>query len=143
MPTGRCNFPAHHGPSASPPVGFLSALIAGAVIVAEWHTVLIVLAVVAVLAVVGVGAVMLVHSHRAEPYDATWAESALAEAHQEAITPAWQARVDRLEADLARALDAVERRPTEAPAQHLHLHGVSAADVAAIVRQNGVRAVDD
>jgi hypothetical protein len=71
MPTGTCRYPAHHGPSAGPPLGLLGAIAAGALIITHWHAVLVTLAVVAVLAVAGVAVVMLWHSHRSAPYDAS------------------------------------------------------------------------
>ncbi len=60
MPTGSCRFPDHHGPSAGPPVGLLLAIGAGALIVAYWHAVVVVLAVVVALAVLGAGVLLLV-----------------------------------------------------------------------------------
>jgi len=68
-----------------------------------------VLAVVAVLAAAGVAVVLLVHAHRSAPYDAAWDEH-----------------------DLAQALPASAAQPAAVVHQHLHLHGVTAADVAAI-----------
>jgi hypothetical protein len=132
MPTGTCNYPAHHGPSSGPPIGFLAALVVGALIVAEWHAVVIVAAVVAVLAVLGVGVVMLVHSHRSVPYDAAWAELEPHVTERLSVTaaPQLQARVAELERQLA-------ARQIEAPAQHLHLHGLSPDAIAALSGQLG------
>jgi hypothetical protein len=143
MPTGTCRYPHHHsGPSAGPPIGLLLAIGAGVLIVTHLHAaagalhavVVVTLAVVAVLAVAGVAVAMLVHSHRAEPYDASWSNDA---EPQDAITvtastPLLQARVDQLERQLA------ERHAIAAPVthQHLHLHGVDPSDIAAIVRQH-------
>lgn len=130
MPTGTCHYPAHHGPSAGPPIGLLAAIAIGALIITHVHAVLVTLAVVAALAVAGAAVVMLWHSHRAAPYDASWdgtelqdAVAARAEVHPLAV------RVAELEQQLA------ERRAIEAPQQHLHLHGIDAGQVAAIIRQ--------
>lgn len=132
MPTGTCRFAQHHGPSASPPIGLVAALIVGALIIANLHAVIVTLAVVAVLAVLGAGVVLLVHSHRSAPYDAAWTEletpaETLAIEAAPARAEALQTRVSELERQLA------DRRVIEAPAQHLHLHGLSREDVAAIV----------
>jgi hypothetical protein len=90
--------------------------------------------VVAVLAVAGVAVAMLVHSHRAEPYDASWSgDTEPQDAPSVTLSSRLlQARVDRLEQQLA------ERQAIAAPVthQHLHLHGVDPADVATIVRQH-------
>ena len=75
MPTGTCNFPEHHGgPSAGPPLGLIAAILAGALILAHWHAVVLVLAVVGVLAAGLVAVVMLWHSAHSAPYDAAWHE---------------------------------------------------------------------
>jgi len=147
MPTGTCNYPHHHhGPSAGPPAGFLAALAAGALIVAEWRTVLVVLAVCAVLAVLGVCVALLVHSHRAAPYDASWAEPEDA-AYSAEVTQGnpWEAhaRTAALAAENAALRAELAARQLEAPQQHLHLHlhGVTAEDLAAIVAQQ--RAIGD
>jgi hypothetical protein len=134
MPTGTCRFPEHHGPDAGPPLGFLAAVIAGALIVAEWHAVIIVLAVVAVLAVLGAGVLMLWHSHVSVPYDAAWPEVGIIADTSSSIPAAGlQARVAELE-----LLQLAERRAIEAPQQHLHIHGVSAEDLAAIISRHAI-----
>jgi hypothetical protein len=139
MPTGTCHFPEHHGgPGAGAPVGLLMAVGAGAVIVLELRTVLVVLAVVGVLAVAAGLVAMLVHSHRTEPYDAAWSASepqtaAVTDRPSVTASVLLQARVDQLERELA------ERRAIEAPAQHLHLHGVSPAEVAEYLGQLPIR----
>jgi hypothetical protein len=139
MPTGTCNFPDHHGgPGAGAPVGLLVAIAAGALVVIEWRTVLVVLAVVVALAVAGAGVAMLLHSHRAEPYDAAWGVSERQDAAIEppatvtAESELLRSRVRQLERELA------DRRAIEAPQQHLHLHGVSAEDIAAIIARKEV-----
>jgi uncharacterized protein (UPF0335 family) len=138
MPTGTCRYPHHHGgPSAGPPIGLLLAIIAGALIITHVHAVVVTLAVVAILAVLGTGVMLLVHSHRSAPYDGAWAE-------QEDVTSTLsvtaagqlQARVGQLEREAA------ERRAIEAPQQHLHIHGVSAEDVAAVIRSQH-RAIEE
>jgi hypothetical protein len=138
VPTGTCNYPHHHGsPSAGPPVGLLLAIIAGALIITHVHLVVVTLAVAAVLAVLGAGVAMLWHSHRSAPYDAAWAGHEH-RTEQLPATPAelqLQARVVQLERQLA------ERRAVEAPQQHLHIHGVSADDLAAIIAQH--RAIEE
>jgi hypothetical protein len=138
MPTGTCNYPEHHGPSAGAPAGLVLAVIAGALIITHVHAVLVTLAVVAVLAVLGTGVVMLWHSHSSEPYDASWTDPEIGSASADLeLAPTveirnaradLQARVVQLEQQLA------ERRAIEAPQQHLHIHGVTAEDVAAIIR---------
>jgi hypothetical protein len=143
MPTGTCNYPHHHsgGSSAGPPIGLLVAIGAGVLIITHLHaaagmlhTVLVVtLAVVAVLAVTGVAVAMLVHSHRAEPYDASWSEAGPQDAPPVTVSARLlQARVGHLEQQLA------ERQAIAAPVshQHLHLHGIDPADVANIVRKH-------
>jgi hypothetical protein len=143
MPTGTCRFPEHHssgGGGASLPVGLLVAIGAGVLIATHMHAaasalravIVVTLAVVAVLAVAGVTVALLVHSHRAEPYDAAWHD---AEQDAPPVTVSarlLQARVDQLEQQLA------ERQAIGAPVthQHLHLHGVDPSEVAAIVRQH-------
>jgi TRAP-type C4-dicarboxylate transport system permease large subunit len=85
-------------------------IIIGAVIVANWHAVILAFVVTAVLAVLGVAVVLLLHSHRRH-YD-----------------PELEQRAE------------LERRPNAASAalpppvvhNHMHLHGVTPADVAAI-----------
>lgn len=129
MPTGTCRYPQHHGPSAGPPAGLVAALACGALIIAAWHVVVVVLAVSAVLAVAGACVLLLVHSHRAEPYDASWTGPEAADVPQPAAAEALQARVAQLELQLA------DRPAIEAPQQHLHLHGVTAADIAAVLAQ--------
>jgi hypothetical protein len=133
MPTGTCHYPAHHGPSAGPPLGLVLAIAAGALIVTHWHAVLVTLAVVAVLAAAGAAVVMLWHSHRGAPYDASWSDT---EPH-DAVTVTAQvrplaARVAELEQQLA------DRCAIEAPQQHLHLHGVTSADVAELIAGQGI-----
>jgi hypothetical protein len=86
MPTGRCNYPAHHGPSAGPPIGLILAIAAGALILTHIHAVLVTPAVVAGLAVAGAAVVMLWHSHRSVPYDASCSDSEPQSALQ--VTPA-------------------------------------------------------
>ena len=142
MPTGHCNFPEHHGPGKSGPGALLAAIIAGAIVVYEWRTMLVVLAVVVVLAVAAAAVAMLWHSHTAEPYDASWSvsEPAAQPLHASASTQLLQARVSQLERQLA------ERRAIAAPVthQHLHIHGVDADQVAAIIRQqNAIEANRD
>ena len=134
MPTGTCRYPGHHsGPSAGPPIALVVAIAAGALIITHVGAVLVALAVVAALAALGGVAAMLLHSHRSVPYDAAWGDTELPAAVTTtlSVTPSSQlaARVAGLEAQLA------ERRAIEAPQQHLHLHGVSAEDLAAIVRR--------
>jgi len=130
MPTGTCRYPQHHGPGAGPPLGLILAIAVGALIITHVHAVVVTLAVVAVLAVLGGLAAMLLHSHRSVPYGASCSDSEPQSALQ--VTPARQlsARVAELEAQLA------ERRAIEAPQQHLHLHGVSAQELAAAIRAN-------
>jgi hypothetical protein len=100
------------------------------------HAVLVTLAVVAVLAVLGAAVMMLWHSHRAAPYDSAWQgedadEYTLSAAALPAPDVDLAARVAELEHQLA------ERRAIEAPQQHVHIHGVSAEDVAvALARHN-------
>jgi hypothetical protein len=137
MPTAHCNFPEHHGPGKSGPGALLVAIIAGAIVVYEWRTVAVVLAVVVALAVTAAAVSMLWHSHTAEPYDASWSVSEPQEGEIQAGPATYsaqvlQARVVQLERQLA------ERQAIAAPVvhQHLHLHGVEPADVAAIVRQH-------
>jgi hypothetical protein len=152
MPTGTCRYPHHHsggGPSAGLPVGLLAAIGIGVLVVTRAHSaasmlhvvLVVTLAVVAVLAVAGVAVAMLVHSHRAEAYDASWSDpepqdavAITAEVHP------LQARVDQLEQQLA------ERQAIAAPVthQHLHLHGVSAGDIAvALARHNHQQAITE
>ena len=129
MPTGTCKYPEHHGsPGAGAPIGLVAAIAAGALIVAFWHVVIVVLAVVAVLAVLTAGVAMLWHSHTAVPYDAAWSEPANVRGADN--TSILQARVDQLERQLA------ERHAIAPVHQHLHLHNVDPADVAAIIRQH-------
>lgn len=142
MPTGRCNYPQHHtGPSAGPPIGLVLSIAAGAVIVAEWRTVLIVLAVVAVLAVVGVAVAMLWHSAHAAPYDGAWREVETPAALS-AVRPVMAAadRTAALELQVAVLRAQLENRPAE---QHLHLHGVTAEDIAAVVTRQQQRALEE
>ena len=128
MPTGTCQFPEHHGPGKSGPGALVAAIIAGAIVVYEWRTIAVVLAVVVALAVVAAAVAMLWHSHTAEPYDASWSVSEPQEAPAAEVL---QARVDQLERQLA------ERRAIAAPVthQHLHIHGVELTRLAAIIRQ--------
>ena len=128
MPTGTCNYPHHHGPSAGPPLGLLLAIGAGALIVTHLHAVIVTLAVVAVLAVLGAAVAILWHSHKSAPYDASWSDTEPPGAVAVTAHPL-TARVAELEQQLA------ERRAIEAPQQHLHLHGLDAEQLAAIIRQ--------
>jgi flagellar basal body-associated protein FliL len=152
---GNCRYPAHHdGPSGGPPVTLLLAILAGAGIVAYARTVLVVLAVVAVLAIIAGAVMLLVHGAHSAPYDA-WSEPEHQEAprqlqagqsapvvtqvvhvHPAAApdrTEALTAEVAALRAELAAQQSAAAIVP---PAQHLHLYGVSAADVVELVTRN-------
>jgi hypothetical protein len=107
MPTGTCNYPQHHRPSAGQPVAWLVILGLGAIVVTHWHTVVVCLIVAAVLMMAGVPVLLLLHN-RHSGYD-------------EQIER--QAEIERLRA-----------RQIEAPVHnHIHLHGVRAsASVAAL-----------
>ena len=132
MPTGTCQYPQHHGPSAGPPAALVAAIIIGALIVVEWHTVLVTAAVVATLVVILGAVVMLVHSHRAVPYDAYFAEDEAEVPARRAISAApARDRTAALEAEVA----ALRARIGQ-PQQHLHIHGVT-PDIlaAALARQ--------
>ena len=156
---GNCRYPAHHdGPSGGPPVTLLLAILAGAGIVAYARTVLVVLAVVAVLAIIAGAVMLLVHSSHSAPYDAAWSEPERQEAprqlpagqsapvvtqvvhvHPAAApdrTEALTAEVAALRAELAAQQSAAAIVP---PAQHLHLYGVSPADVAELVARPSSR----
>jgi hypothetical protein len=162
MPTGCCHYPAHHdSPSAGAPIGLILAMIAGALIVTHWHTVVVVLTVVAVLAVITTAVVMLFHAHRSVPYDAAYSGDRRQDtprqlqAGQSApvttqvvhvhATPAPD-RTEALTAEIAalRAQLAAQQPPAIAPpAQHLHLYGVSAADVAELVTRHAPPALEE
>jgi hypothetical protein len=116
-----CEYPEHHG-GGGPVGGWIVALIAGLLIVAEWRVLAVVVGVCVVLAVAGIGVLAMYRSASSEPYDGGWAEP-------ESARTELQARVVQLERELA------ERPAIEAPQQHLHLHGIDAAQVAAIIRQ--------
>jgi hypothetical protein len=161
MPTGTCKFPEHHsGPSAGPPLGLFAAVAAGAVIVAEIHTVVIVLAVVAVLAVLAAGVFMLWHSAHSAPYDAAWDEpehQATALPAPAAALPAAQhgpvtvqtvhvhtaaadggtASLDALRAEVTALRAQMAAQLASAPEQHLHLHGASPDAIAALTGRLG------
>lgn len=136
MPIGSCRYPQHHGPSAGPPLGLLAGVAAGAVIVAAWHVVLVVVSVVAVLGMVA-GAVMLLwHSHTAQPYDAqTDAEQPADRVHVTAGAVTLAARVAALEAAQAAQLEGAAQAAQLEGGQHvhLHLHGPAGADLLAAV----------
>jgi hypothetical protein len=111
MPTGTCRYPEHHRPSAGQPVAWLVILAIGAVIVANWHAVIVALVVTAVLAVLGVAVLLLVHNHRRH-FDPELEH---------------RAALGQRTAATAAALP-----PPLVVHNHLHLHGVRPADVAAI-----------
>jgi hypothetical protein len=121
MPTGRCNFPEHHGPSAGPPLALIGLIALGAVIVAFWHLVVVALVVVLLLAGVAAAVVALVHNHKRH-YSHELERAALQE----------------------RARAALPRKPSavEAPHYHLHLHGVTPDAAAHIARQLHARRED-
>jgi len=128
MPTGNCRYPEHHsGPGAGAPIGLVAAILAGALIVIEWRTVAVVLAVVAALLIATAAVVMLWHSHTAQPYDAAWSEPANVRGADN--TSILQARVDQLERQFASG-PAITPPVTH---QHLHLHGLAADDLTAII----------
>jgi hypothetical protein len=116
-----CEYPEHHG-GGGPVGGWIAALIAGVLIVAEWRVLAVAVAVCVVLAVAGIGVLAMYRSASSEPYDGGRAEP-------ESARTELQARVVQLELQLA------ERPAIEAPQQHLHLHGIDAAQLAAIIRQ--------
>ena len=136
MPTGRCNYPHHHtgGPSAGPPAGLIVAILLGALVVIEWRTVLVALAVVVALAVAAGAMVLLWHSHHAEPYDAAWSVEDRAElpAGQYTADVQLRARVGQLERQLAeRDRPGITTGPRVVH-QHVHLHGVAHDQLAEI-----------
>lgn len=136
MPTGRCRYPDHHAVSAGPPLGFIGAVIIGALLIHFWHVVVVTVAVVVVLALLAIGVLMLFHAHHSVPYDHGWAEPEPQAAVSTALAvssavvsrePALQARVAELEAQLA-------ARQIE---QHLHIHlgdGASAEELARVLQ---------
>jgi len=108
MPTGRCNYPEHHGPSAGPPFALIGLIALGAVVVAFWHAVIVVLVVVLALAGITCGVVALLHNHRRH-YDPELERAALQQRARAALP---------------------QRQPaaaTPAVHNHVHLHGTAAA----------------
>jgi len=110
MPTGRCAFPEHHGPSAGPPAGLVLAILAGAFAVLHWHTMLEILIVAAVLLLLGAAVMLLLHNHRSGYDEALERQAELERIQRQAIAQRQQAQ-----------------RP--AVHNHIHLHGVDAATV--------------
>ncbi len=118
MPTGTCNYPSHHaGPSAGPPIALVVLIAAGAVIVAFWHVVVVALAVTGILAVAAGAVAMLLHNHR-RYYDPGLERQAALDRAQPAGLPA------------PRPAAALEAAPVVH--HHLHLHGISPDDAAAL-----------
>jgi hypothetical protein len=125
----HCAFPEHHAkPSGGPGLGWLAALIIGAVVIAFWRDVLIALAVVAVLAVAGVPVLLLMTNHRRH-YDPELEQAAALEQQRQA----------------AAALAAQQRPALERPAvhHHLHLHGVTPDAAAEIIRRQQLPAAEE
>src|SRR5215469_6368556 len=86
MPTGRCEFPSHHyGPSAGGPLGLLAAIAVGAVVIANWHTVVVALVVVAILACIAGAVMLMIHNH-GSAYDLELERQAAAERAQQPRT---------------------------------------------------------
>ena len=117
MPTGTCNYPDHHGPSAGQPIALLILIAIGAVIITHWRTVVVCVIVTAVLIVLTAAVATLWHRR-----------------HQ------LRDSARELDADPRRQLGAQQRPSIEAPAvhNHLHLHGVQPSDLAAIVRHYAI-----
>jgi len=106
VPTGTCKFPAHHaGPSAGRPIGLLALIVAGAVVIAHWRSVVVVLVVTAILAAATALVVMLVHRRH----------------EGDAEHRAWE--LDRQ----AAAGRQITRPQPPAVHNHVHLHGTAAA----------------
>lgn len=133
MPTGRCQFPEHHSPSAGPPLGLLAAIALGALVIAFWHAVIVALVVVAILAAAAGMVFLLIHNH-GSGYDPELERQAAAERTQLARTAAGAAISEQSPAMLyPPRRDALEAPPVMH--QHLHLHGVSVDDMAEVARQ--------
>jgi hypothetical protein len=134
MPTGRCNYPHHHGPATGPPISLLAAIALGAIVIGAWHTVVVALVVVAILAGIAGAVFLLIHTAHSQPYDAPERghERPAVTYTAEVLRPVTDARTAALEAE-----NAALRRQLEAPAvhNHLHLHGIDADDMAVITRK--------
>ena len=110
MPTGTCRYPDHHrGPGAGVPVAWVVILATGAVIVANWHALVVALVVTVALVALGVPVLLLLHNHK-RYYDPELERRAELEQRKTAAT--------------------AELRPPVVH-NHLHLHGVRPADVPA------------
>lgn len=132
-----CKFPEHHsggsGGGSAAAAGVL-VVVAGVLIATHLAAVIIALAVAAGLAVAAIFVRAALHSRDRTPYDAAWSgqeDTAAAHAPQQLL----QARVDYLERRLAGQI--------EAPAQHIHLHGIDPAEVAGIIASRQRLADDD
>jgi hypothetical protein len=99
----------------------LAILGLGAIVVTHWHDVIVALVVVAVLALAAVPVLLLWHNRRRH-YDPELEQRAALERAQPPAVPA------------PATAAALEAAPTVVH-QHLHLHGLSDPDVAAITRR--------
>jgi hypothetical protein len=137
MPTGRCNYPEHHGPSAGPPFALIGLIALGAIVVAFWHLVVVVL----VLAGVTCAVVALLHNHR-RYYDPGLERQAALERAQELRSASYSVPAAQLPAMPAAAPGpALEAAPVVQ--HHLHLHGISANDAAALIARHQLPAIEE
>lgn len=131
MPNGNCHFPEHHqgGPSAGPVIAWVAALGLGALIMSHWHTFVLILVVLGILTALAVPMFLLWHNH-GSGYDPDLERQAAAErrAASYSITSGSSPAVATAERTAA-----LEAAPFVH--QHLHLHGLSADEMATVTRK--------
>lgn len=127
-----CKFPEHH---ASGSGGSAAGVITGAVALAVtvtvlWHAALLLAGVITGLAVTALAVRALIRSGRSAPYDTAWHDQDQAAGPAQAFLAARVAQLERQLADRQPASPAIEPAAVH---QHLHLHGLDAAAMAAVI----------
>jgi uncharacterized membrane protein YraQ (UPF0718 family) len=136
MPTGTCNFPQHHGPSAGQPISLVILIALGAIIIAHWRTVLVCLVVSVILTVFVALMVMLIHRrHESAAEHRAWFVERQAELQRRAARQQIAQPRSRPAQEIHHHHH-VHQLPAPQPQQihqHIHLHGLTAEDVAGVI----------